>query len=91
MLTKMVSAALLGWMVLLPHSAMSKSLTDAEITQRIIQASIRNYPKTCACPYSITSNGSRCGKRSAYSKPGGYAPLCYPEDVTPQMIREYRP
>ena len=28
------------------------------------------------------SNGNKCGKRSAYSKPGGYEPLCYISDIT---------
>ena len=27
------------------------------------------------------SNGKKCGKRSAYSKPGGYEPLCYVSDI----------
>ena len=27
------------------------------------------------------SNGNKCGKRSAYSKPGGYEPLCYVYDI----------
>ena len=27
-------------------------------------------------------NGKECGKRSAYSKPGGYEPLCYVSDIT---------
>ena len=57
-----------------------------EIIQKIISDSIASYPGKCACPYQRTSNGSRCGKRSAYSKPGGYEPLCFPSDVTEQMI-----
>lgn len=35
-------------------------------------------------------NGSRCGARSAYSRPGGRAPLCYPSDVTDAMVEKYR-
>jgi endonuclease YncB( thermonuclease family) len=27
------------------------------------------------------SNGKKCEKRSAYSKPGGYQPLCYVSDI----------
>ena len=49
--------------------------------RQIINESIAMYPGKCACPYSLMSNGRKCGKRSAYSKPGGYEPLCYPEDV----------
>ncbi|EPN49444.1 hypothetical protein A245_28971, partial [Pseudomonas syringae pv. actinidiae ICMP 19096] len=33
---------------------------------------------------------SRCGKRSAYSREGGEAPTCYKEDVTKEMINDYR-
>jgi hypothetical protein len=35
-------------------------------------------------------NGHACGGRSAYSRPGGYAPICYSQDVTPEMIRRWR-
>jgi len=49
--------------------------------RQIINESIASYPGKCACPYSLMSNGRKCGKRSAYSKPGGYEPLCYPDDV----------
>lgn len=61
-----------------------------EIKQKIIQQSIANYSGNCACPYHAASNGSRCGKRSAYNRVGGYAPLCYSEDVTDQMVKKYR-
>jgi hypothetical protein len=65
-------------------------LSDAEIHQQIIRNSIASHPGNCPCPYSVASNGSSCGSRSAYSKPGGYAPICYPNDVTPEMVRQYR-
>ena len=32
---------------------------------------------SCPCPYNIASDGSICGERSAYSRSGGYEPLCY--------------
>ena len=57
-----------------------------QIIQQIISESIASYPGKCACPYQKTSNGSRCGKRSAYSKPGGYEPICFPSDVSEEMI-----
>jgi hypothetical protein len=65
-------------------------LTDAEVKQQMIKESIQEYPGKCPCPYSTMSNGSRCGKRSAYLRPGGYSPLCYPGDVTEQMLAEWR-
>lgn len=56
--------------------------TDAQVRQRIIQQSIAAYPGPCPCPYSVMRNGRSCGGRSAYSRPGGYAPICYPRDVS---------
>ena len=65
-------------------------LSDTEVKQQIIRNSIASYPGNCPCPHSVASNGSSCGRRSAYSKPGGYDPICYPNDVTPEMVRQYR-
>ena len=55
--------------------------TFSKTPEQIIQDSISQYPGKCPCPYSIMSNGKKCGKRSAYSKPGGYEPLCYVSDI----------
>lgn len=65
-------------------------LSDDQIKQLIIQQSIASYPGNCPCPYNRARNGSQCGKRSAWSKAGGYAPVCYPEEVTPDMISAFR-
>lgn len=65
-------------------------VSDDYIKQQIIQQSIASYPGSCPCPYNLARNGSQCGARSAYSKPGGYDPICYPRDVTPEMIQQYR-
>lgn len=35
------------------------------------------YPGPCPCPYDTASDGSLCGARSAYSRSGGYSPVCY--------------
>jgi hypothetical protein len=43
-----------------------------------------------ACPDDTMRNGRACGGRSAYSRPGGASPLCYPSDVTAAMIDSYR-
>jgi hypothetical protein len=64
--------------------------TDAQVKQRLIRQSIAAYPGSCPCPYSVDRAGRRCGARSAYSRPGGHAPLCFPGDVTPAMVREAR-
>jgi len=60
--------------------------TTKEIKSQMIRASIASYPGNCPCPYSRASNGSRCGKRSAWSKPSGYMPLCYPTDISEDMV-----
>src|SRR5262249_17702342 len=65
------------------HAA-AKEITDTECASIIIQASRDAYYRTgggCACPEGLATNGGRCGGRSAYSKPGGASPYCYPSDV----------
>ena len=68
-------------------------LTAAAIAALIVAESRRAYYATghpCACPNDSMRNGRSCGGRSAYSRPGGAAPLCYPSDVTEVMIKAYR-
>jgi SH3-like domain-containing protein len=68
-----------------------KKPTDTNaLIARIIAESIQSYPGNCPCPYNTDRGGRRCGKRSAYSKPGGYSPICFAEDVTPDMIEAMR-
>jgi len=67
-----------------------KSLSDSQIKKLLIDESIAAYSGTCPCPYSRARNGSRCGKRSAYDREGGAAPLCYSSDVTAEMVQAYR-
>jgi hypothetical protein len=62
----------------------------AQVRQAMIRASIAGYPGNCPCPYSIMRNGRNCGSRSAYSKPGGATPLCYPRDISDAMVEQYR-
>jgi hypothetical protein len=68
-------------------------LTAAAIAALIVAESRRAYHATghpCACPNDAMRNGRACGSRSAYRRPGGAAPLCYPTDVTETMIKSYR-
>lgn len=79
--------------ILLSRSNFAFAQSDNEIKNIIIKQSIASYPRNCPCPYSLAKNGSRCGKRSAYNKRdkrGGYAPKCYPEDISPQELREWK-
>ncbi len=64
--------------------------TDDEIRQHIIDDSIAAYPGVCACPFNATRNGSRCGGRSAWSRQGGYAPVCYKKEVSKESVDEWR-
>jgi hypothetical protein len=69
------------------------ALTAAAIAAIIVQASRDQYHasgKPCACPDDTMRNGRACGARSAYLRPGGAAPLCYPHDVTAAMIESYQ-
>lgn len=64
--------------------------TDDQVRKILIRDSLAKYPGNCPCPYNTDRAGRKCGKRSAYSKPGGYAPLCYSQDVTDEMVERYR-
>ena len=67
-----------------------KAPSDAQIKQILIDESIAAYSGNCPCPYNTARNGSRCGRRSAYTREGGEAPLCYPKDVSAEMVQSYR-
>ena len=69
--------------------AVNKAASEHKIIAEIIEASIVSYSGNCPCPFSRASNGNRCGKRSAYSRGGGYAPLCFSSDVTQEMIDKH--
>ena len=77
----MISLKKLSYLLLLIVIVFYCNQTFSKTPEQIIQDSISQYPGKCPCPYSIMSNGKKCGKRSAYSKPGGYEPLCYVSDI----------
>ena len=64
--------------------------SDAQIKQEIIAQSIASYSGSCPCPYNRDRVGRSCGKRSAYSRPGGAAPLCFEGDVSQKTVDSYR-
>ena len=64
--------------------------SDDEIRQLMISESVSSYPGSCPCPYFVDRAGRSCGRRSAYSRPGGYSPLCYPSDISPAAVADYR-
>jgi hypothetical protein len=73
-----------------PSAAEAPEISDQEIAQQLIANSTARYPGSCPCPYNTDRAGRRCGGRSAYSRPGGYAPLCYENNITALMIQDYR-
>lgn len=60
------------------------------IIAALIARSLATYPGNCACPYHTDRAGKSCGRRSAHSRGGGRAPLCYESDITPAMIANYK-
>jgi hypothetical protein len=70
--------------------AKTSKQSDDQIRQLIIEDSIASYPGVCACPFNAARNGSSCGRRSAWSKQGGYAPVCYKKEVSKEMVDDWR-
>ncbi len=80
-------------LIAFPAIGFDQAPTDQQIADRIIQESRQAYYATghpCACPEDRARNGSSCGGRSAYSRPGGAEPKCYPKDVSKAEIDAYR-
>jgi len=76
--------------LLLSVSNLSYAREDLSTFKRqMIRESISQYPGNCACPYQLAANGSSCGRRSAYDRPGGYAPLCFEGDISDSEARAW--
>jgi hypothetical protein len=65
-------------------------LTDEQIRTQIIALSLRSYRGNCPCPYNVDRAGRRCGARSAWNRPGGYTPVCFPTEISDEQVKEYR-
>jgi hypothetical protein len=77
----------------LPAVGFGQALTDEQIAARIIQENRHAYygvAHPCACPDDLDLDGSQCGGKSDYSRPGSSQPKCYPKDVTKSDIDKYR-
>lgn len=90
MRTQLFAFAFMLTALAVPAFALQGIVSDDQIAQQIIKESIANYPGPCACPYNHARNGSSCGRRSAYSRTGGYDTVCYREDVSADDITAYR-
>jgi hypothetical protein len=56
---------------------------SASQVEALITHSRAEFSGECPCPYDVDNAGRSCGKRSAYSRTGASAVLCYPKDVVP--------
>lgn len=70
-------------------SAPTRRSRDA-VVREIIAESLAAYSGPCPCPYSVSPRSGRCGGRSAWSKPGGAEPFCFPDDIPKTMIEARR-
>jgi hypothetical protein len=89
----LVLVALLVAPGIFAQPALKPQLSDQQIAEIIVHESRQSYYRTghpCACPEDMARNGSRCGKRSAYTRPGGAQPYCYARDVPAAEIARYR-
>src|SRR5258708_33193497 len=69
------------------------ALTDQQVIEQIIQQSLKEYHdrgRPCDCPDDRARDGSLCGGRRAYIRPGRAEPKCYAKDVTNADIEAYR-
>jgi hypothetical protein len=64
--------------------------TDSEIRKQLIAASLAAYSGSCPCPYNVDRAGRSCGRRSAYSRPGGRSPRCYDSDIPDAEVKQVR-
>jgi hypothetical protein len=78
-----------GWVLAKYITDRRPSLSAAKVRRILIERSVESYPGRCPCPYNSDSIGRSCGARSAWSKDGGYAPLCYPADVSADAVAAY--
>lgn len=86
-----ISISIVVGLVSAPNTlATSSRQSDDQIRELIIEESIASYPGSCACPFNSARNGSSCGRRSAWSKQGGYAPICYKKEIPKEMVDEWR-
>lgn len=88
----LVSGVVIALSFMLTDVALAKNmaLSDTQVKEKVIEESVASYPGTCACPFNQARNGSSCGRRSAWSRQGGYSPICYKDEVTKEMIKEWR-
>jgi len=89
---KAITAATILFLIIISLTNFAQAYDSTEITaakRKMIAESITSYRGNCPCPYNTAANGSSCGRRSAYSKPGGAEPLCYETDISDAQAAEW--
>ena len=76
--------------LMLAGAALAAEMTDDAVRESIVRDSVAAYPGNCPCPYNTDRAGRSCGGRSAWSRGGGYSPICYAREVTDEQVREFR-
>jgi hypothetical protein len=70
--------------------ALAQHWNEDEARRQIVQDSIARWNGECPCPYSYAWNGKQCADASAYMKRVPGSPYCYPQDVPPYEIYQWR-
>jgi hypothetical protein len=86
MLQRIILCSVVLALAIVWSNAQENAESDQHIKRQIIRESLAAYPGNCPCPYKPDRAGRSCGKRSAYSRPGGRQPVCYETDVTKEML-----
>ena len=63
---------------------------NKKINQLFIGAALATMAPAVNAAQTPAWNGSSCGGRSAWSKAGGYSPICYKKEVTKEMVKAWR-
>lgn len=80
-----------AWVDLLVVAAAMPSSTDSPrerarksgmVSGYLSEANAEEYDGNCMCPYDLAADGTRCGSRSAWSKPEGETPFCDYRKIT---------
>jgi hypothetical protein len=72
------------------HREELRQLSDTRIREHIIQESLEHYPNRCVCPYQTRDlHGRSCQRRHEVVKTAPL-PVCYPRQVSSEMIMEWR-
>jgi hypothetical protein len=81
------------------QSEVNGEFSDDTIRKMMIEENKKAYFKkmrrrgnagTCPCPYSMNRAGQECGDSSAYIKPGGESPWCFPKDISQKDLDSWK-